>query len=66
MSKCTSAAESVKYFGQVVSKNHLRVEEQNIMVSKEYPILQNKKDIQFFIDLVSYYCGFTKECSKFP
>jgi len=62
-SKCIFGATEIEYLGHVLTQDGVRVDPHKVKAVREWPIPQNKTQIQSFLGFVNYYRRFIKNCS---
>ena len=53
--KCWFNKKEIKFLGLVISEDSLRMDEGKVKAVKEWPQLQNKKELQQFLGFVNFY-----------
>lgn len=53
--KCTFAANSVKYLGHIIQNNSIRPVKDNLISIKDFPIPKTQKNIRQFLGKINFY-----------
>ena len=62
--KCSLCRESVQFLGHVVSSKGIAADPAKIQKVVDWPVPVNKREVQQFLGLISYYRRFIKDCSS--
>lgn len=54
-SKCTFAADSVRYLGHIIQNNSVRPLKDNLISIKQFPIPKTKKNVRQFLGKINFY-----------
>jgi len=64
LKKCTFMSESLLFLGFAISKEGIKVDEENVRAIKEWPTPKNISDVQSFHGLATFYRWFIKHFSS--
>lgn len=63
-SKCTFAANSVKYLGHIIENNSIRPLKDYLVAVKKFPIPETRKNVRQFLGKIHYYHKFVPNISS--
>jgi len=61
--KCEFCTERIEYLGLVISENKVSMDPVKVAEVREWPTLENKMDVQAFLDFVNFYWRFIRDFS---
>ena len=61
--KCEFCKKWIEYLGLVISENEVSMDPVKVVGVQEWPTLENKTDIQTFLDFVNFYQRFIQDFS---
>ena len=59
--KCHFRCMSIPFFGEVVSREGIQLDPQNIRALTKIPVPKNKKELQAFLGIIKYLCKFSPD-----
>ena len=61
--KCEFHWKQIEYLGLVISENKVAMDPVKVTRVCEWPVLENRTDVQAFIGFVNFYCCFIQDFS---
>ena len=61
--KCEFHWKQIEYLRLVISENKVAMDPVKVAGVREWPILENRTDVQAFVDFVNFYCHFIQDFS---
>jgi len=63
LEKCEFYKQRIEYLGLVISENKVSMDSVKVAGVREWPILENKIDVQAFLGFMNFYQRFTRDFS---
>jgi len=61
--KCEFHWQQIEYLGLVISENKVTMDPVKVAEVREWPILENRTDVQAFVGFINFYCHFIQDFS---